>query len=400
MKTILKLFLSASFLAAGFCHAQTNNDDGAPATSNVPGAQYPKIHSDLSVTFRFHAPKAQSVGLQLDKRYEMERATNGDWSVTTRPQVPGFHYYWLVVDGEMVNDPASETFFGVGKQSSGIEVPEAGVDFYVVKNVPHGEVRERWYFSKTTGASRRIFVYTPPDYDANREARYPVLYLQHGGGEDERGWVNQGRVSQIMDNLIAAKKSRPMIIVMEKGSATKAGEAPQVLPFGGGPRTTSTNRFAFMQTFGDVVINDLIPMIDSTYRTLSDRDHRAMAGLSMGGMQTFQTTLNHLDKFSHIGGFSGAGGRFGPPGSAPLDLKESYNGVFADAAAFNKKVKLVFVGIGTAEPKNMHDGIVAFHEALTQDGIKHVYYESPGTAHEWLTWRRDLREFAPLLFQK
>lgn len=205
MKIVLKLFLLASFAAACLCQAQTNNDEGVPATSNVPGAQFPKIHSDLSVTFRFHAPKAQSVGLQLERRYPMERDTNGDWTVTTRPEVPGFHYYWLVVDGEMVNDPASETFYGVGKQSSGIEIPEAGVDFYDVKNVPHGEVRERWYFSKTTGASRRIFVYTPPDYDQKPKVRYPVLYLQHGGGEDERGWVNQGRVSQIMDNLIAEK---------------------------------------------------------------------------------------------------------------------------------------------------------------------------------------------------
>ncbi len=399
MKITLKLFLLTFFAAASLCQAQTNSDDALPATSNVPGAQYPKIFSDNRVAFRFKAPKAQSVAVSVGKTYPMARDTNGVWSVTTAPLVPGFHYYWLVIDGEMVNDPASETFYGVGKQSSGIEIPEAGVDFYDVKNVPHGEVRERWYFSKTTGAARRIFVYTPPDYDQKPKMRYPVLYLQHGGGEDERGWVVQGRVSQIMDNLIAEKKSKPMIIVMEKGSATKAGEAPQVLPFGGGSRSASTNRFAFMQTFSDVVVNDLIPMIDSIYRTISDRDHRAMAGLSMGGMQTFQTTLNHLDKFSYIGGFSGAGGRFGQPGSAPLDLKESYNGVFADADAFNKKVKLVFVGIGTAEPKNMHDGIVAFHEALTQGGIKHVYYESPGTAHEWQTWRRDLKEFAPLLFK-
>jgi enterochelin esterase family protein len=175
------------------------------------------------------------------------------------------------------------------------------------------------------------------------------------------------------------------------------GEAPQVLPFGGGPR--STNWAAFMQAFEDVVINDLIPVIDSTYRTIPDRDHRAMAGLSVGGMQTFYITLNHLDKFAYLGGFSGAGGRFGPLEAAPLDLAKSYNGVFNDPAAFNKKVKLVWVGIGTAEPKNMRDGIVAFHEALEKAGIKHVFYESPGTAHEWQTWRRDLKEFALLLFQ-
>jgi enterochelin esterase family protein len=398
MTTSLKLFLLLPFTVVCLCQAQTTND-AVPATSNVPGMEYPRIHTDRSVTFHFHAPKAQSVGLQLDQHYDLERDTNGEWSVTTPPQVPGFHYYWLIIDGEWVNDPASETFFGVGKETSGIEIPEKGVDFYDVKDVPHGEIREHLYFSKTTGAWRRIFVYTPPGYDQKTKTRYPVLYLQHGGGEDERGWVVQGHVNNIMDNLIAEQKATPMIIVMEKGSATRAGEAPQVLPFGDGSRSASTNRLAFMQAFEDVVINDLIPMVDSTYRTIPDRDHRAMAGLSMGGMQTFQITLNHLDKFAYIGGFSGAGGRFGPPGATPLDLKESYNGVFSNPAAFNKKVKLVWVGVGTAEPKNMHDGIVAFHEALEQAGIKHVFYESPGTAHEWQTWRRDLKEFAPLLFQ-
>jgi enterochelin esterase-like enzyme len=398
-KAILTLSLLFFSTNAGFCQAQTTSAPPVPASTNVPGAEYPNIDSESRVTFRFHAPDAKSVGLQLDKRYAMVRDQNGDWSVTTGPQVPGFHYYWLVVDGQMLNDPASETFFGVGKQTSGVEIPEKGVDFYDVKDVPHGEIRERWYFSKTTGASRRIFVYTPPGYDADTGARYPVLYLQHGGGEDERAWGIQGHVNLIMDNLIAEKKAVPMIIVMEKGSATKPGEASQVLPFGGGPRSASNNRGAFMQAFEDVVIKDLIPMVDSTYRTIPDRDHRAMAGLSMGGMQTFQVTMNHLDMFAYIGGFSGAGGRFGPPGAAPLDIAKSYNGVFADSKAFNNKVKLLWVGVGTAEPKMMHDGIIAFHQALDQAGIKHIFYESPGTAHEWQTWRRDLKEFAPLLFQ-
>jgi enterochelin esterase family protein len=399
MNTVLKLFVLCSLLATDYCRAQTNNDDSISATSNVPGTEYPKINPDLSVTFRIHAPKAQKMQIDLGKRYDMERDTNGDWSVTTGPQVPGFHYYWLVVDGVSVCDPASETFYGVGKETSGVEIPEKGVDFYDEKDVPHGEIREHWYFSKTTGAWRRIFVYTPPGYDKNK-MRYPVLYLQHGGGEDERGWPNQGRVNFIMDNLIAEKQAKPMVIVMENGMATRAGEAAQVLPFGGGPRTGSTNHFGFIGVFEDVMINDLIPMIDSTYRTIPDRNHRAMAGLSMGGMEAFQVTLHHLDKFAYIGGFSGAGGRFGPPGAAPLDLKESYGGVFNNAAAFNKKAKLVWVGVGTAEPKMMHDGIIAFHEALEKGGIKHVFYESPGTAHEWQTWRRDLKEFAPLLFSK
>ena len=371
--------------------AQAEPLEGVAASTNVPGAQFPRINSDRSVTFRVHAPEAKFVGFRIDSIYAAERNAAGDWTVRTRPQVPGFHYYWLIIDSVRVNDPSSETFYGTGKMTSGIEVPEAGVDFYDVKNVPHGDVRERWYFSKTTGTPRRAFVYTPPGYDRSR-ARYPVLYLQHGGGEDERGWVEQGHVAAIMDNLIAEKKAKPMLIVMERGYAVR--------PVAATPTTNSAppspaDRFAPTAAFPDVVVNDLIPMIDSTYRTLTDREHRAMAGLSMGGMQTFQTTLNHLDRFAWIGGFSGAA----IPGAASLDVKTSYNGVLADSAAFNRKVKLLWLGLGTAEPQRMHDGIIAFHRALDAAGIRHVFYESPGTAHEWQTWRRSLREFAPLLFR-
>ena len=379
-----------------------------PAPSNVRGAEYPRIHPDLRVTFRVKAPDAQKVEFQLGKRYPAEKGEGGSWTATTEPQAPGFHYYWLVIDGVQVNDPASESFYGVGKQSSGIEVPEKGVDFYAPKDVPHGEVRERWYHSKTTGAWRRIFVYTPPDYDTNRDARYPVLYLQHGGGEDERGWPNQGRVSFIMDNLIAEGKAKPMLIVMEQGYARKPGE-PEPAPRPPAPPATATpgqpaapapaapprDLGRMVATFDEVMTKDLIPMVDSTYRTIPDREHRAMAGLSMGGMQTFGVTLNHLDTFAYIGGFSGAGGGFG---GGTFDPKTAHNGVMADADAFNKKVHLVWLGIGTTEAKRMYDGVKGYHEALDKAGIKNVYYESPGTAHEWLTWRRCLHEFAPLLF--
>jgi enterochelin esterase family protein len=311
--------------------------------------------------------------------------------------VPGFHYYWFILDGVNVCDPASETFYGVGRQYSGIEVPEKGVDFYNVKDVPHGEIRERWYFSKTTQAWRRIFVYTPPDYDLDREARYPVLYLQHGGGEDERGWVVQGRVNHIMDNLIAAKQTKPMIIVMERGYARKPGDPEMPMrPPAGGSTNRAPNFSAMFNTLEQVFINDLIPMIDATYRTKAERENRAMAGLSMGGMQTFNITLNNLDKFAYIGGFSGAGGGFG---GGTFDAKTAHNGVMADAEAFNKKVRLVWLGIGTVEPPNMYASVKNYHDALEKAGIKTVYYESPGTAHEWQTWRRDLKEFAPLLFQ-
>ncbi len=181
--------------------------DSQPAASNIAGQPYPRIHADLRASFRLKAPEAQKVRVHVDKDYDLQRDNQGIWSVTTPPLVPGFHYYWFIVDGVNVCDPASETFYGTGRQASGIEVPSKGEDFYELKDVPHGEIRERPYFSKTTGAWRRIFVYTPPDYDTNREARYPVLYLQHGAGEDERGWVVQGRVNHVMDNLIAAKRA-------------------------------------------------------------------------------------------------------------------------------------------------------------------------------------------------
>jgi enterochelin esterase family protein len=220
--------------------------------------------------------------------------------------------------------------------------------------------------------------------------------LQHGAGEDERGWMTQGRVNHIMDNLIAEKKAKPMIIVMEKGYAQKPGlpDPSSRSPSGStnAPRPDFRSAFSALE---EMFINDLIPMIDSTYRTVGDREHRAMAGLSMGGMQTFNITLNHLDKFSYIGGFSGAGGGFG---GATVDLKTAHNGVMADAAAFNKKVHLVWLGIGTAEPRRMYDSVKNYHTALAQAGINTVFYESPGTDHEWQTWRRSLKEFAPLLF--
>ena len=204
----------------------TKPAEGSPATSNVRGAEYPRVHDDLRVTFRVKAPDAQKVEFQLGKRHAAQKGDDGFWTATTDPQVPGFHYYWLVIDGVQVNDPASKTFFGYGKETSGIEIPEKGVDYDMPKDVPHGEVRQHWYFSKTTDAWRRIFVYAPPGYDTDRETRYPVLYLQHGAGEDERGWSNQGRVNFILDNLLAERKAQPMLVVMEQGYAQRPGARP------------------------------------------------------------------------------------------------------------------------------------------------------------------------------
>jgi len=366
--------------------------DTAPAVTNVRGAEYPRVHDDGRVTFRIKAPDAKKIEFELGKRYPATRGDDGVWTATTEPQAPGFHYYFLVIDGLQVNDPASRTFFGYGKETSGVEVPEKGVDYDQPKDVPHGEIRERPYFSKTTRAWRRAFVYTPPGYDGDREARYPVLYLQHGAGEDERGWSNQGRVGFIMDNLIAGRKAKPMIVVMDQGYARRPEEPPASSRPSGGARPDFARMF---DAFEEVMVKDLIPMIDATYRTIPDRENRALAGLSMGGFQAFLIGLKHLDLFASIGGFSGAGGGFG---GATFDPKTAHGGVMADADAFNKKVRLVWLGIGDAEPRRMYESVKHFHEALEKAGVKHVYYESPGTSHEWLTWRRSLREFAPLLF--
>jgi enterochelin esterase family protein len=395
---MIKVATLLILIACGLAWAQPA-DDSKPAASNVMNAQYPRIHSDLRATFRLNAPDAHSVQVSIAHgKYDMIRAADGLWYVTTPPLVPGFHYYSFNVDGANVADPSSHTYFGVSRDSSGIEVPEKGADFYEPKNVPHGEVRIRWYLSEVTGQWRRCFVYTPPDYDTNPRARYPVLYLQHGSGEDETGWVFQGHANFILDNLIAAGKAKPMILVMENGYASREGKAalpaaatdldrpaPKV---GGYPADTSG--------FEDVMLNDVIPMIDGTYRTIADAGHRAMAGLSMGGNQTCQLTLRHLDKFAWIGAFSGTGNGLS---TAPIDAKTFIDGVFADGAAFNAKVRLLWVGMGTEEPDPFPGAIGAFRKMLDQAGVKFVYFESSGTSHEWLTWRRDLNDFAPRLFR-
>src|ERR1035438_5120649 len=209
----MKAILLLSTLACAFCWGQAA-DDSKPASTNIMGQEYPRVHADHRVTFRLRAPDAQKVQVHIGSTdYPMEKAADGTWTGTVPPQVVGFHYYYLIVDGVQVNDPASEAFYGVSRESSGIEIPEKGVDYYDAKDVPHGDVRSHWYFSKVTNGWRQCYIYTPPDYDKNVKARYPVLYLLHGGGEDQRGWVIQGRVNFILDNLIAAKKAKPMLIV-------------------------------------------------------------------------------------------------------------------------------------------------------------------------------------------
>ena len=398
----MKYFLLPLILGA-MCWGE-GADDCKPSSLNIPGAPYPCVHADRSVTFRVAAPDAQKVQVRLGGAHDMTKGADGLWMVTIPPQVIGFHYYTITVDGAVVADPATRTFFGSGWDNSGIEIPEPDSDaaYYAPNDVPHGQVSQRWYYSKVTGKWRRCYVYTPPEYEANSRMRYPVLYLLHGWGENEQGWHTQGHMDLIMDNLIAAKKAKPMIVVMDNLNAVKPGEdaslyaargtiarmtAPPPAPPGGGRGGFPSN---WGTAFTEMMFTDLVPMVERTYRVLPGREHRAMAGLSMGGMQSFITVLGNMDKFAYLGGFSGSSG-----GRGGFDPKTSNNGVFADAEAFNKKMKVLFLGIGSVEGP----GTKTFSEALTKAGIHNVYFESPGTAHEWLTWRRCLNDFAPRLFK-
>jgi enterochelin esterase family protein len=387
-------------LAASVCLAQAPGDF-RPASTNVWDAQYPRIDAEGRVQVRVKAPDASKVKLNFwnGPKVDMQKQADGFWTVTTEPLVPGFHYYTLIIDGAEVADPGSHAFFGGSKHASAVEIPEPGASYYSIQDVPHGQVREVWYHSQVTGTWRHALVYLPPGYDSDTKTRYPVLYLQHGGGEDETGWIRQGHANFILDNLIAKRAAEPMIVVMAYGYARRAGESPpdmKTMTFGSPEMLKAMNQMA--ATFDDEVTQALIPFVDRTFRTLADRDNRAMAGLSMGGMQTFHITLNHLDLFSHIGGFSGAGGLLAP-GAGKFDPKTDYNGVFADASAFAKRVHVLWLGVGTAESQMFRDGIRGLHEGLNAAGIQHVYVESPGTDHEWQTWRRALNDFAPRLFK-
>ncbi|MFP5206930.1 MAG: alpha/beta hydrolase-fold protein [Acidobacteriota bacterium] len=407
-------------LSAAVCWAQPPTDC-KPSSLNIPGAPYPCVFPDGRATFRLSAPDAQKVQVRVGKGFDMAKGDDGLWFVTTAPLVEGFHYYMFNIDGASVSDPATETFFGGGQWSSGIEIPAHDSAFYTPQAGPHGDIQIREYFSTVTQQWRRCLVYTPPGYDADTKLRYPVLYLLHGWGENEWGWTIQGHVQQIMDNLIDAGKAKPMLIVMDNLNAVKPGEsaalyyargvitqaAPQPQPpMGGAPgmpgagpgrapagaaRMPRPGGFHLGNTFTEMMFTDLIPMIESTYRVAPGRENRAMAGLSMGGMQTFTTGLEHLDQFAYLGGFSGNCAGFG----GAFDPATSCSGAFADPAKFNKRVKVLFLSTGSVEGPRVKE----FSDELTKAGIHNVYFESPGTAHEWLTWRRALADFAPRLFQ-
>ena len=354
-------------------------DDAVIAETTIPGNDFPKVDRERRGYFRLFAPDAKLVELDIcGKTYPMQRDEHGMWMGVSDPLVVGFHYYFLKVDGVSVVDPATETFFGCCRQSGGIEIPEGQEgDYYrPQQNVPHGQVRSIYYFATATQEWRHAMVYTPAEYEKGKR-RYPVLYLQHGMGEDETGWSRQGHMQHIMDNLTARGEAVPMIVVMESGDV-KA-------PFRGGDNRAGRSEYG--ATFYKVMMQDLIPYIDSHFRTLADRNHRAMAGLSWGGHQTFDLVMNHMDTFSYMGGFSGA--IFG------LDINKTYDGAFTRPDEFNKRIHYLFLSCGSEE----NFGTDKLVETLRQAGIKVDYYVSPGTHHEWLTWRRSLKEFVPHLFK-
>jgi Carboxylesterase type B len=365
-------------------------EDAKPSPTNVMGAEYPRVLGDKSVAFQLKAPDAKSVAVEMlgGPKYPMTKGADGVWNVVVPPMVEGFHYYSLLVDGVAVNDPGTNTYFGASKAMSAVEVLEDGVSYYLAKDVPHGDVRVRIYKSKVTGQWRRALVYTPPGYDRDTTTRYPVLYLQHGAGENETGWTSQGKANLILDNLIAEKKAVPMIVVMDNGYAVQAA-GPFAPPPAAGPLPDFT-------AFENVMLKDVIPMVDADFRTIADRDHRAVAGLSMGGLQATRLGTKNLDLFAYIGGFSGTMNIFV---KEPLDPATSFEGRFKDAKAINSKIKLLWVGIGTAEPPMFQKTIADFRAFLDKAGVKYDYFASPGTSHEWLTWRRDLNDFAPKLFK-
>ena len=345
---------------------------------------YPSVGKDGRVSFRVKAPEAAALTVSLGKDYEMVRDTEGVWTATTDPQVEGFHYYSLKVGGLSFIDPSVHAYFGSGRWCSAVEVPEspAAAAFYTPRqDVPQGMVRSLRFYSAVCGEYRRMYVYTPAGYESDPARRYPVLYLQHGGGEDETGWIYQGFADVILDNLVAEGKAEPMIIVMNSGVAHRAGNPEE-------------------DAFDAMMTEDVIPLVDKRFRTIADRDHRAVAGLSWGAKQAYDLGLGHRELFSAVGGFSGiiVIGEFNvrnPGFRDPQKFAAAYDGVFSDPKWFNDNYHLLFISSGEAEGSLLSQ----MSGLLRERGIENVYYGSPKTAHEWLSWRRSLYEFAQRLFR-
>lgn len=374
-------------LTGVICFAQSEVvEDFKPSSVNQPGKQFPQVNSERRVRVSIAAPEANLVQLDIGSvKYDLTKDNNGVWTGESAPQDEGFHYYQLNIDGASVPDSGTKYFYGAGRWGSGIEIPAHDKDFYTLKDVPHGLVSEKIYFSKITQDWRRCFVYTPPGYETDNTKRYPVLYLQHGSFEDETGWSAQGHANLILDNLIAEKMAVPMIIVMDNGYAYK----PQDLK-------NTDRRGRPVSAFEEVMITEIIPMIDAEFRTLANRENRAIAGLSMGANQTMRIIMNNLDVFASYGGFSGTSNY---PRADEIDVETFLGGKFKDGESLSKQIKVFWLGLGTKEPDPFPGSVGAFRNMLDKIGLDYVYYESPGTAHEWLTWRRSLKEYAALLFK-
>lgn len=368
------LFVFVIVLCSELSFAQVV-EDFKPSPVNQPGKEFPKVNSQGRVRTQISAPDASYVQLDIGGvKYDLTKDENGLWTGESAPQDPGFHYYQLNIDGASVPDPGSMFFFGACRYGSGVEVPAPDQDIFALKVVPHGQVHEILFPSESTNSVRRAFMYTPPGYEKNQSERYPVLYLQHGYCENETSWPNQGRANLIMDNLIAEGKARPFIIVMTYGMTNE-------IEFGG-------LRNFDIKPFETVLIDELIPFVDANFRTLANMENRAMAGLSMGGMETRTITLANPDVFNYTGVFSG--------GSFSVNDVEK-------APGFKENMKLVFISYGSRELEsgrfNMGGNPKENTEKLKELGINSHFYVSPNTAHEWHSWRRSLYQFAQLLFK-
>lgn len=379
---LLVLIVFLFTFSIGFAEAQLV-ENSVPAPTNINQNQCPCIMTDNSVVFQVKAPNAQKLQIDLGKKYDMVKDADGIWTVRTEPIVPGFHYYYyLIIDDVPVADPASQSFYGTGKMASAIDIPEKGVDFYEVKDAPHGAISSKYYFSKVTNSWRRLFVYTPPGYDVNSKVKYPVVYIQHGGGEDETGWAEQGKTDIIIDNLIAESKAQPMIVVIANGNV-------------------STGRGGYssegMAAFKKEMTQNIVPFIDENYRTLTDPKNRAICGLSMGGGQSFYIGLESLDYFGSVGIFSsGIFGGIRNPSGSKFDAEKEIPGLLSKSAEFNEKLDFFYISCGEQDMRIEHTKKAV--ETMKQNGLEVEFNSFPGD-HEWQVWRKSLHDFASRVFK-
>lgn len=389
MTRLLAVLIAGSLPLSALAQDQSGD---RPAPSAIRTSRYPLLSADGKVTFQVKAPEAKAVSVVPrgdanglgSKPIPMTKGSDGAWTVTV-PVSPGFHYYQFDIDGLRTVDPHSKSYFGWAEEGSALDVPNPAFPFTSVDpKVPHGDVRICSYYSPATEAMRLAYVYTPPGYEENPAKRYPVLYLQHGSGENNRGWTENGLANITLDNLIASKEAVPMLVVMETGYATTPNRGGEQAPPAAGQ-----GRGRGPDGFSQVVLKDLIPFVDKKFRTIPDAAHRAIAGTSMGGGQAMNIGLNNPDVFANVGAFSG--------GAGAINVESSYGGLFKDPAVANAKIKVLWIGAGTEDTRAIN-GVRAAHEVLEKQGVRHVAYEAPG-GHVWGVWRGFLKEFSTKLFK-